>query len=131
MDTQDLSKVTVSNLIHVIDLKYFPCVRLVVVHPAPTGKKKNLILPTTNKTQQQTKHVSNTVWGNFNEPLSSDLNFPSFSFPPFLSSSLCQSPCCYLSCFPAVLSFISRTVHNKVVMLKWVMMINCFTFQYV
>lgn len=40
MDTQDLSKVTVSNLIHVIDLKHFPCVRLVVVHLAPTGKKK-------------------------------------------------------------------------------------------
>lgn len=52
MDTQDLSKVTVSNLIHVIDLKHFPCVRLVVVHLAPTGKKK------ISYYQQQTKHNS-------------------------------------------------------------------------
>lgn len=51
MDTQDLSKVTVSNLIHVIDLKHFPCVRLVVVHLAPTGKKISHI---TNNKQNTT-----------------------------------------------------------------------------
>lgn len=110
------------NLIRVILLNpFFGCVRLneVVVYVVPTEKTAHITKK--EKITNPTKHLMLFAKENSMSPLTETSIFP-------VIPSLCQLPRCCLSNF-LVFSLSSSAVHNKSVVLKCFVVIQCFTYQ--